>query len=454
MNRINKQRIILKLILRKKFGKNQKHWYHMVTVSPWPLMGSLGALSLTISAVMYFHGYMFSGFLLINAFLVVIGTMIFWWRDVIRESTFGGYHTKVVVAGLRIGMILFITSEVMFFFSFFWAFFHSSLAPSISMGCIWPPIGIQALAPLHIPLLNTLILLTSGVTITLSHYALCAVKWYYWPFFDKTEDVNDIIQKLLIGTWIYDRSILPVFLWGIDVYESKDLESSAKSILFWNKKLKNTLNSISRILPLFLRRNLLNIKLKGEEDNFELTSEFLQKYTKEKNNQFKRDINMDLLYKDFRRLWKKYYHKSIEIIIVKDVCGSQDTYFKVNDIFFVWWILSLYFPRINEFSVGSLILTIFLAIEFTLWQFFEYMDALFYISDGIYGSTFYMTTGFHGLHVIIGTIFLIVCLFRMIYGHFRHDHHFGFEAAIWYWHFVDVVWLFLFLWVYVWSYGF
>jgi hypothetical protein len=166
------------------------------------------------------------------------------------------------------------------------------------------------------------------------------------------------------------------------------------------------------------------------------------------------------IYENFRKIWKNYYGDSFnwEKLIVLEQKENLNREILddilLKDKFFVWWLLLLYYPRINEISVINLYLTIFLAIEFTLWQAFEYMDALFYISDGIYGSTFYMTTGFHGLHVIIGTLFLIVCLFRMINGHFRFDHHFGFEAAIWYWHFVDVVWLFLFLWVYVWSYGF
>ena len=462
--KINKANIIKKLKLRSKFGKNQKHWYHMVTVSPWPLVGSLGALSLTISAVMYFHGYIYSGLLLLNAFFVVIGTMVFWWRDVIRESTFGGYHTKVVVAGLRIGMILFITSEVMFFFSFFWAFFHSSLAPNISIGCIWPPMGIQALAPLHIPLLNTLILLTSGVTITYSHYALCAIKWYYWPFNDKSEAVSDLLDKFLQGIWINNKTVIPVWLWGIKVYEEKDLEKEA---LESYKKHQETWRFL-KLMELEEydfeadRRNRLReagIRLnkpgefRGSSDKDKVDPFYLTEYTKQKNQPFPTDWNFDVVYKDFRRMWKKHYGNTLQIKLVNSWLDAHDAYI-MRDQYFTWWLLSLYFPRVNELSVIGLGLTIFLAIEFTLWQFFEYMDAFFYISDGIYGSTFYMTTGFHGLHVIIGTIFLIVCLFRMFHGHFRHDHHFGFEAAIWYWHFVDVVWLFLFLWVYVWSYGF
>jgi cytochrome c oxidase subunit 3 len=98
-------------------------------------------------------------------------------------------------------------------------------------------------------------------------------------------------------------------------------------------------------------------------------------------------------------------------------------------------------------------LTILLGLTFTGIQAYEYAHAAFGFRDGIYSSTFFMATGFHGAHVIIGTIFLAVCLFRAYRGHFKPDHHFGFEAAAWYWHFVDVVWLFLFTFIYVWAAG-
>ena len=86
-------------------------------------------------------------------------------------------------------------------------------------------------------------------------------------------------------------------------------------------------------------------------------------------------------------------------------------------------------------------------------QAYEYSHAAFGFKEGIYPSTFFMATGFHGFHVIIGTIFLIVCLFRVLKGHFTPTHHLGFEFAAWYWHFVDVVWLFLFAAIYVWGFG-
>jgi cytochrome c oxidase subunit 3 len=98
--------------------------------------------------------------------------------------------------------------------------------------------------------------------------------------------------------------------------------------------------------------------------------------------------------------------------------------------------------------IQGLAITVLLGLFFTAIQAYEYYHATFTFDGGIYPSTFFMATGFHGAHVIIGTTFLIVCLIRAIKGHFKPEHHFGFEAAAWYWHFVDVVWIFLFTFVY------
>jgi len=104
-------------------------------------------------------------------------------------------------------------------------------------------------------------------------------------------------------------------------------------------------------------------------------------------------------------------------------------------------------------AVRGLLLTVLLGASFTAIQAYEYMHAPFGFSDNIYSSTFFMATGFHGFHVIVGTTFLLVCLFRAMKGEFTPKQHFGFEAAAWYWHFVDVVWLFLFFCVYWWGSG-
>nr|ANW48061.1 cox3 [Cycloneda sanguinea] len=257
----------------------KNHPFHLVDMSPWPVMGALGAMSSMMGIIKWFNMFENNLFLLGNLILLLI--MIQWWRDVIRESTFQGNHTFKVSLGLRMGMILFITSEVFFFLSFFWSFYHSSLSPSIEMGMNWPPKGIQPFNPNEIPLLNTLILLSSGLSVTWAHHSL----------------------------------------------------------------MENKLNQ----------------------------------------------------------------------------------------------------------TVNSLLITVMLGLYFSILQGIEYIEAPFTIADSCYGSTFFMATGFHGLHVIIGSIFLLSCLYRVYMNHFSENHHFGFEAAAWYWHFVDVVWLFLYLSIYWWG---
>jgi cytochrome c oxidase subunit 3 len=260
----------------------QKHPYHIVDPSPWPLITALGAFFTTFGFVMYMHFYQ-NGFLLFAlGLLLVILTSAIWWRDGIREATFEGHHNSYVRKGVKMGMILFILSEVMFFFAFFWAFFHSSLNPTIEIGCVWPPKGIIAINPWHVPLLNTFVLVTSGAYVTWAHYAILAG------------------------------------------------------------------------------------------------------YRKE--------------------------------------------------------------------SINALIYTIIFAAFFTFLQAYEYSVAPFNISDSVYGSVFYMTTGLHGSHVLIGTIFLIICLFRHLAHHFTRTHHVGFECASWYWHFVDIVWIFVYFFIYWWGY--
>nr|YP_010535883.1 cytochrome c oxidase subunit III [Nodopelta heminoda]UYB79121.1 cytochrome c oxidase subunit III [Nodopelta heminoda] len=253
--------------------------FHLVEFSPWPLTGSVGALFLTTGLVSWMHNLSIIG-LLCGLFLVIM-TMIQWWRDVVREGAFQGHHTTMVYKGLCLGMILFIVSEVLFFFAFFWAYFHSSLAPTPELGSCWPPVGISPLNPFDIPLLNTAVLLASGVTVTWAHHSL----------------------------------------------------------------------------------------MQGDRPG----------------------------------------------------------------------------------AVQGLLFTVLLGVYFTYLQAGEYYEASFSISDGAYGSTFFVATGFHGLHVLIGSTFLTVCLIRAWSYHFSDSHHFGFEAAAWYWHFVDVVWLFLYLSIYWWG---
>jgi cytochrome c oxidase subunit 3 len=259
----------------------QRHPYHLVDPSPWPLISSIAALTTTVGGVLYMHSYFGGGYILSFGLLSILFSMFVWWRDVVREATYEGQHTSVVQVGLRYGMLLFILSEVMFFVAFFWAYFHASISPSVELGAVWPPKGIEVLNPWEVPLLNTAILLLSGATVTWAHHAIIA--------------------------------------------------------------------------------------------------------------------------------------------------GDRKQ------------------------SIIGLTLTIILALFFTALQGMEYIESTFKISDGVYGSTFFIATGFHGAHVIIGTCFLTVCLVRLINYHFTRQHHFGFEAAAWYWHFVDVVWLVLFVSIYWWG---
>jgi cytochrome c oxidase subunit III len=268
------------------------HDYHLVEPSPWPALGAVSAFVAAVGGITWMHHLFPAAPYIFGVGVIgILYTMLGWWTDVAREATHEGFHTRVVQISHRYGMILFIASEVMFFVAWFWAYFNSALFPADMhqitreqlFGGVWPPQGIETFDPWHLPLLNTLILLTSGTTVTWAHHALLE----------------------------NDRQGLK---WG-------------------------------------------------------------------------------------------------------------------------------------------LILTIVLGLTFTCVQAFEYSHAAFTFSGNVYGATFFMATGFHGFHVIIGTTFLTVCLIRAYLGHFTPTQHLGFEFAAWYWHFVDVVWIFLFACIYVWGSG-
>ncbi len=274
----------------------KNHDYHILAPSFWPLLGAISALAMASGGIMWMHKAAGGGAIFFAGVAGVLATMFLWWSDVIKEAHRGD-HTPVVQLHLRYGMILFIASEVMFFVGWFWAFFDFSLFPApveVVNGEVtrivadvkaiagqWPPKGIEVINPFNFPLLNTIILLTSGTTVTWAHHAL------------------------IHG----DRAGLKKGLW----------------------------------------------------------------------------------------------------------------------------------------------FTIALGALFSAIQAYEYRDAPFHFAGLNYGASFFMATGFHGFHVLIGTIFLIVCQVRVYRGHFTPRQHFGFEAAAWYWHFVDVVWLFLFVSIYVWG---
>ena len=276
-----------------------KHDFHLVNPSPWPLLGSLSVMVTALGGVTFMKGLFGleagTWWLLAIGLAMVIWVMFGWWREVIKEGQIGD-HTPVVQIGLRYGMILFIASEVMFFVGWFWSFFEFAIFESARVGetwdsanalyaeglsrfADWPPVGVETFDPFHLPLINTLILLLSGTTVTWAHHAL---------------QHND--------------------------------RSGAKL---------------------------------------------------------------------------------------------------------------------------GLVFTVLLGMVFTLLQAYEYSHAAFTYDGTLYGSAFFMATGFHGAHVVIGTIFLAICLIRLLMGGMSADKHLGFEFAAWYWHFVDVVWLFLFAFVYV-----
>nr|YP_009136563.1 cytochrome c oxidase subunit 3 [Gnathostomula paradoxa]AKD00038.1 cytochrome c oxidase subunit 3 [Gnathostomula paradoxa] len=256
-----------------------KHNFHIVMISPWPFITASLAFSLIWSFI-YLIKFGSTSMAMLNLTMLTF-TLMIWWSNVSFESSKEGTHSFLVAKGIQYGMIWFIISEVMFFLAFFWSFFDNSFTPSSKSLQVWPNFSIEPLNPLEVPLLNTMILLSSGMTITLSHHSM---------------------------------------------------------------------------------------------------------------------------------VMNKFFESSI-----------------------------------------SLVSTIFLGMYFTFLQYLEYNETFFSISDSFYGSIFFMGTGFHGFHVIVGTVFLLTTFIRLTQNFNSQNSHLGFELAAWYWHFVDVVWLFLYSCIYWWG---
>lgn len=253
--------------------------FHLVDLSPWPIITSFSFLRFGLGVVIIVRSYDCIPFLV--SLVLLLFSSFLWGRDVHREGCYEGNHNYEVTVGFKVGIVLFILSECFFFLGMFWGYLHLAEAPAVELGGVWPPVGVRVFDPKGIPFLNTILLVSSGVSVTWTHHAI---------------EVGDFKARLV-----------------------------------------------------------------------------------------------------------------------------------------------------------SLVATVALGVTFTVFQLIEYYVARFTFSCSSYSSVYFIGTGFHGLHVLIGRVLLIICLFRFSYLTIRPNHRVGFECSVWYWHFVDIVWFCLYLIFYWWG---
>lgn len=151
---------------------HQFHPHHLTLNSPWPLLSANAVFTFLTGSVLWFNSIQHGTIIMFLGLASVLISWTLWFKDVAVEGTLLGHHTHIVQSGLSIGVSLFIVTEAFFFVSIFWAYLHSSLAPTIELGTQWAPMGITALSPLTVPLVNTILLVSSGATVTYAHHAL------------------------------------------------------------------------------------------------------------------------------------------------------------------------------------------------------------------------------------------------------------------------------------------
>ena len=366
-------------------NRKQKHKFHMVSPSPWPIYSSASAFLLVIGMVLWMHYY--TAIPLICGFIGILSSFYFWFRDIIREGVYMGYHTSIVESCLRFGFVLFLVSEVMFFFGFFWALLDYTLTPSIVGGGIWPPQGIV----LYILAENVLYPFNKKVAILKAQNISLLPEYHPTNMLLRgTEDFLQLIRR----TQSYE------FFSNTPKYfeEAKNIPASYINH-FYQKTAYNDAKHILHYVPSKYCVNLFSHGVLINPYKIPL-------------------LNTAILITSGFTLTLAHAYLRVE-------------YFRA--------------------CFRSMFITILLGLYFISLQCYEYVHAGFSMNDGTYGSIFYMLTGFHGFHVIVGTTFLIVIICRLRCGHFTANNHFAFEASAWYWHFVDVVWILLYILLYLWP---